>query len=510
MGDAIRCELLRAEVFAGQRTPMVFGQPDEWLALLIESLLRRARATPRCRDDLAAPRLRRRARQSPGTHRRHSPSRGSPTPTRASARCSRPVSTAATTGCRSPGCAHRLRAARGPARLRLDAGAAAVRQRRRDRGAGADALPGLRGERATARLQLARKTEWRELRRRALGRPRPARARHRPAASTTCMAVRSIELDDVPAACRGGIVAGLTAQERLQPSLLDRLTDDAPTEQRGAARSAGADQPAVARGRAARPVLAVQHHAAEPDPERGDPRQGRAWSEAHAARRSVLNYGIAALSGITLSRSAFATLELALQAGDPAVRAAHRPAHARGADRPRTAQHPAQQPAASTIRGQLWSQPVPLELLLRRRRRSRDGPRRAVRDAARLSRAPRWTRACCATTTRSCATCARWAASSRASSRRSPRRLGMEGLEVADPYVERLLEGFAFLAARVQLKLDAEFPRFRTLLEMSIRTSWRRCRRCWWRGIAAARTTRTCVNGFRCRAAARCWRAQPR
>ena len=29
-----------------------------------------------------------------------------------------------------------------------------------------------------------------------------------------------------------------------------------------------------------------------------------------------------------------------------------------------------------------------------------------------------------------------------------------------DPFVERLLEGFAFLAARVQLKLNAEFPRF--------------------------------------------------
>ncbi len=39
-------------------------------------------------------------------------------------------------------------------------------------------------------------------------------------------------------------------------------------------------------------------------------------------------------------------------------------------------------------------------------------------------------------------------------------RLGMEGLACADPYVERLLEGFAFLAARVHLKLDAEFPRF--------------------------------------------------
>jgi type VI secretion system protein ImpG len=39
-------------------------------------------------------------------------------------------------------------------------------------------------------------------------------------------------------------------------------------------------------------------------------------------------------------------------------------------------------------------------------------------------------------------------------------RLGLEGLECADPYVERLLEGFAFIAARVQLKIDEEFPRF--------------------------------------------------
>lgn len=39
-------------------------------------------------------------------------------------------------------------------------------------------------------------------------------------------------------------------------------------------------------------------------------------------------------------------------------------------------------------------------------------------------------------------------------------RLSMEGLEVADPYVERLLEGFAFMSARVQVKLNAEFPRF--------------------------------------------------
>ena len=38
-------------------------------------------------------------------------------------------------------------------------------------------------------------------------------------------------------------------------------------------------------------------------------------------------------------------------------------------------------------------------------------------------------------------------------------RLAMDGVEVADPYVERLLEGFAFMAARIQLKLEAEQPR---------------------------------------------------
>ena len=39
-------------------------------------------------------------------------------------------------------------------------------------------------------------------------------------------------------------------------------------------------------------------------------------------------------------------------------------------------------------------------------------------------------------------------------------RLGVEELECSDPYVERLMEGFAFMAARVQLQMEAEFPRF--------------------------------------------------
>jgi type VI secretion system protein ImpE len=38
--DAIRCEMLRVEVFAGRKSPMLFGEPQPWLALMIESLLR--------------------------------------------------------------------------------------------------------------------------------------------------------------------------------------------------------------------------------------------------------------------------------------------------------------------------------------------------------------------------------------------------------------------------------------------------------------------------------------
>ena len=36
--EAIRCELLRAEVFAGRRSPLVFGDPEPWVALLLDAL----------------------------------------------------------------------------------------------------------------------------------------------------------------------------------------------------------------------------------------------------------------------------------------------------------------------------------------------------------------------------------------------------------------------------------------------------------------------------------------
>jgi type VI secretion system protein ImpE len=44
-GDAVRCEAVRRDVFDGKKSPMVFGEPEQWLALLIESLL--VNGTPR-------------------------------------------------------------------------------------------------------------------------------------------------------------------------------------------------------------------------------------------------------------------------------------------------------------------------------------------------------------------------------------------------------------------------------------------------------------------------------
>jgi type VI secretion system protein ImpE len=37
-GEALRCEALRSKVFAGQRSPLLFGEPEPWLASMIEAL----------------------------------------------------------------------------------------------------------------------------------------------------------------------------------------------------------------------------------------------------------------------------------------------------------------------------------------------------------------------------------------------------------------------------------------------------------------------------------------
>ena len=44
--EAIACETLRMQVFTGQKVPMLFGEPETWVALLIEALLREGRGEP--------------------------------------------------------------------------------------------------------------------------------------------------------------------------------------------------------------------------------------------------------------------------------------------------------------------------------------------------------------------------------------------------------------------------------------------------------------------------------
>ncbi len=52
--EAIKCETLRNAVFAGKNTPVVFGQPAEWVALLVQALAHDAQGHARQAQQLRA------------------------------------------------------------------------------------------------------------------------------------------------------------------------------------------------------------------------------------------------------------------------------------------------------------------------------------------------------------------------------------------------------------------------------------------------------------------------
>jgi type VI secretion system protein ImpE len=52
--EAIKCEAVRATVFAGKTTPVVFGQPAEWVALLLQALSHDAQGHPEQAQQLRA------------------------------------------------------------------------------------------------------------------------------------------------------------------------------------------------------------------------------------------------------------------------------------------------------------------------------------------------------------------------------------------------------------------------------------------------------------------------
>lgn len=157
-------------------------------------------------------------------------------------------------------------------------------------------------------------------------------------------------------------MADLRIQDRLQPSLLDRLIDDEPGQ-----RSEGVERRALSRAQLRAAVLRdlgwlFNATRAEPgaESERADERAQ--WARCPQARRSVLNYGLPALAGGTVSSVDIGTMRAAvleaLRNYEPRIAADTLQVEVR------TDAGQQRNTVQITIKGRLWSQPVPLELLL--------------------------------------------------------------------------------------------------------------------------------------------------
>jgi type VI secretion system protein ImpF len=150
-------------------------------------------------------------------------------------------------------------------------------------------------------------------------------------------------------------VANLRAQDRLQPALLDRLTDEEPTQ-----RHETAESRVIARQRLRELVLrdlAWLFNATA---------LGEAvdWSRAEHARRSVLNFGLPALSGATASTIDPTILQARVRQAiiDHEPRILKESLVVEALVSEMQLDHHNQ--IGLRISGQLWAQPVPLELLL--------------------------------------------------------------------------------------------------------------------------------------------------
>ena len=154
----------------------------------------------------------------------------------------------------------------------------------------------------------------------------------------------------------------LASRDRLQPSLLDRLTDHSPKEQHEAveARVLTRQQLRAAILR----DLSWLFNATRPEPEAASMRESEIalWKPYDDARRSVLNFGMPAFAGVTKSRLDKAAMEDAVKDAittfEPRI-----DAETLAVTIKVDAQHHHNM-LQLTIRGQMWAQPVPLELLL--------------------------------------------------------------------------------------------------------------------------------------------------
>jgi type VI secretion system protein ImpF len=149
-------------------------------------------------------------------------------------------------------------------------------------------------------------------------------------------------------------MSGLKGRERLQPSLLDRLTDNAPTQKRD-----GPDSQALTMAQLRQAVLRdlsallnTTNLAAVDDLE------GFAL-----AAKSTINFGVPGFAGMIENSARFATLERdiadAIKTYEPRIRPESLRVRTRGA--PPDAANPS---LVLEIEGELWAQPVPVQLFL--------------------------------------------------------------------------------------------------------------------------------------------------
>jgi len=160
-------------------------------------------------------------------------------------------------------------------------------------------------------------------------------------------------------------VAGLTSQERLQPSLLDRLTDDQPSSEREALEAKVLNKNQL-RAAVLRDLSWLFNSTREEPPyDCTDAARVQLWKECPDALSSVANYGLPPLSGTSVTQLDFPILEEAIRTCivrfEPRVDAETLEVKV-GGDRASALHKPTS--LRLTIRGHLWNQPVPLELFL--------------------------------------------------------------------------------------------------------------------------------------------------
>ncbi len=148
----------------------------------------------------------------------------------------------------------------------------------------------------------------------------------------------------------------LTPQERLQPALLDRLTDDEPDKQHEPR-----EHRVMSKSRLRQAVLrdlAWLFNTTRPEHD-GE------FSGAALTRRSVVNYGLPALSGRAATSLDIGELERAVRQAimDFEPRILPETLRVKALSESDRLDH--HNVIGVEIQGQLWAQPVPLELLVR-------------------------------------------------------------------------------------------------------------------------------------------------